>query len=481
MPSTNVPPPVFGPNGFQAPSEAEILAGVQADMQLAFGGDLNPALNTPQGQLASSVTAIVGNVNDVFLFYTQQVDPAYAAGRMQDAIGRIYYIARNSALPTVLQVVCTGAVGVVIPVGATIQDGAGNIYTCTGAGTIPSAGNITLPFACNNVGPVAVPASVTIFNAIPGWDTAAVSSGVVGQATEARAAFEARRSLSTAKNSLGSLPSIIGAVLGVAGVLDAFAMENASASPLVVGTGPAAYTLAANSVYVAATGGLAADVAQAIWTKKAPGCAYNGNTTVTVQDSNSGYSPPLPTYSVTFEIPPSLRVLFAVNMVSSVNVPANAAALIQGAILSAFAGGDGGPRARIASTILATRFVSAISALGAWAAGQIRSILIGSLNTNAAQFTASISGTVMTVTAVASGTLAVGQTVQDVAGLIAPGTTIASLGTGTGGTGTYNLSLTQGTVASETVYGSLANQTQVVVGIAQEPVVAATDIAVTVT
>ena len=63
--------------------------------------------------------------------------------------------------------------------------------------------------------------------------------------------------------------------------------------------------------------------------------------------------------------------------------------------------------------------------------------------------TASITGTTMTVTAVASGTLTVGQTVQG-AGVTA-NTMITALGTGTGGTGTYTVSTSQ-TVVSETMY-----------------------------
>lgn len=61
-------------------------------------------------------------------------------------------------------------------------------------------------------------------------------------------------------------------------------------------------------------------------------------------------------------------------------------------------------------------------------------------------FTGSIAGTVLTVSAVAFGTIAVGQTLFG-AGITA-GTTIAALGTGTGGVGTYQVSQSQ-TVASE--------------------------------
>lgn len=63
-----------------------------------------------------------------------------------------------------------------------------------------------------------------------------------------------------------------------------------------------------------------------------------------------------------------------------------------------------------------------------------------------ANFTGSISGTTLTVTAVTSGTLAVGQLLSGGSGVL-QGTVITGLGTGTGGTGTYIVSVSQ-TVAS---------------------------------
>jgi len=68
-----------------------------------------------------------------------------------------------------------------------------------------------------------------------------------------------------------------------------------------------------------------------------------------------------------------------------------------------------------------------------------------------AQFTGSISGTTLTVTAVASGTIKTG-TILSGQG-ISSGPTISSFGTGTGGTGTYNIS-TSMTVASETMHAN---------------------------
>ena len=70
-------------------------------------------------------------------------------------------------------------------------------------------------------------------------------------------------------------------------------------------------------------------------------------------------------------------------------------------------------------------------------------------NSTTAFFTASISGTVMTVTAVATGTLVVGQTVFGAA--VDADTVITSFGSGSGGVGTYNINNSQ-TAASASMY-----------------------------
>src|SRR6185312_16499588 len=104
--------------------------------------------------------------------------------------------------------------------------------------------------------------------------------------------------------------------------------------------------------------------AKAMWTKKSPGCGYNGNTTVTVTDDNPVYSPPQPTYEVKFERPEAVTVVFSVTLANTLSVPADALAQIQAAIVIAFAGADGGPRARIGSTLFASRFYAPVANLG---------------------------------------------------------------------------------------------------------------------
>jgi hypothetical protein len=470
--SSSVPEPTFGPLGYIIPTEPDILTGVQADLNAAFGGNMNPALETPQGQLASTSTAIIGDRNDQFLAITRGVDPAYADGFMQDGIARIYFIERRPASPTTTFLKCTGLIGAAIPVGALVTAPDGNFYAATTGGSFGPNGLITLPFACTVNGPIVCPASSdwTIYRTIPGWDSAiSENDGVLGSLVETRAAFEARRQASVAKNARNTLTAVQGAVLGVANILDAFTTMNSTGGSVTLD----GVTVPAHSLYVCVAGGDPQEVAQAIFSKIPPGPGMAGNTTQTVLDTQAGYVPPLPSYLISFQTAVPQEFVFLVNIAASTAVPSDALQQIQTVIIAAFAGADGGPRARIGSTVYAGRFYGAVAQLGTWA--QIISIKIGSTVAPAASFTAAISGTIMTVSAVASGTLAVGQ--QIVGTSVVNGTYIVTLGTGSGGTGTYNVGVPQ-TVSSAAMISVAANLDSIDVGEAHVPVLDAGGISV---
>jgi uncharacterized phage protein gp47/JayE len=387
--TTNVPSVQFTDAGLVLPTESAILTGVQADINAAFGGGVNPALETPQGQLASSTTAIIGDKNDLFALYVNQVDPDFASGRMQDAIGQIYFIDRKPATPTSVIATCTGLVNTPIPVGAQAKASDGNLYVCTQAGTIPVGGSIDLAFACAVDGPISCPAGSLnkIYQSIPGWDTISnAADGAVGANVESRADFEFRRKQSVALNAVNSLQSIYANVLNVTDVLDAYVTENTTGSPITVG----GQTLVPHSIYVAVVGGAASDIAMAIWNKKSLGASYNGNTSFTVTDT-SGYDFPFPSYVVTWETPVALPILFAVQIANNPGLPANIIALVQQAIIGAFNGTDGGVRARIGSTIFASRFYGPITALGTNVS--ILSLLLGPTTPTLASYTVPINNT----------------------------------------------------------------------------------------
>ena len=447
--STNVPTPTFTPTGLVIPTEAAILAGVQADYNAAFGGNLNPQLTSPQGQLCSSTAAMIANANTVFATFVAQIDPDTATGNMQDAIGRIYFLNRNPAVPTTVNLQCVGAFGTPIPVGALAQDTSGNIYSCTQAGSIPVGGSITLPFANVVSGAIGCPANTvtTIYQAINGWESVNNSSpGTTGQAVESPAAFEYRRQQSVGLNAQGSIPAIYAACFGVPNVLDFFVTQNntnATISTTINGNPNSTnFPVAPNSVYVAVTGGAAAAVAAAIWANTNIGAAYqptlaatgsqaagvvtisatasgypavgmslsgavHGAPTITsigtystssgtgtlnvstsgtaasgaitgsqsgtagatlvseqVQDT-SGYSNPIPTYTVNYINPVATPIYFAVTLASSALLPANIVTLVQQAIINQFTGAaQGSTRERIGAEVLASRYFGPVQAIG---------------------------------------------------------------------------------------------------------------------
>jgi uncharacterized phage protein gp47/JayE len=379
--TTNVPSLTWANTGLVAPAETDIVAGLWADYQAAFGGNLNTSPATPQGQLVTAQAAILGAVNDLVLEIVNQIDPAFADGRMQDAIARIYYLSRITGQSTTVVCTCTGLAGTVIPAGSLAQATDGNIYQSVAAATIPTGGSVSVTFQAINQGPIVCSAGTLnrIYRVVSGWDSITnPADGIVGREAESRTSFEARRAASVAGNATGILGAVRGAVLGVSGVVDAYVIENSTGSAVTVG----GVSIAARSIYVCAYGGADADVARAIWSKKPPGCGYTGSTSVTVTDSGSGYTPPYPFYAVSFQRPTALPIYLAVSIANGASVPSDAVAQVQNAIIAAFAGADGGPAAKIGGTVYALRFSTALAALGSWV--QLISIAIGTTSSPSA-------------------------------------------------------------------------------------------------
>lgn len=363
MATTNVPSIQFTPTGVVLPAESAILAGVQTDMNTAFGGGMSLSLSSPQGQIAQSDTAIIGDKNNQIAYIVNQVDPNYAEGRFQDAIGQIYFMERIAASGTLVAATCVGLSGTVIPGGSLAQDTSGNQYASLSDATIPSGGSIVVQFQCLTTGPISCPIGAlnTIYRAIPGWDSITnLTAGVLGTDVESRADFEFRRQNSVAANAVNSTQSVLASVLAVPDVLDAYVTDNSTNA--TVNTGATNYPIIANSIYVAVAGGTSANIAKAIWSKKSLGCSYNGSTTYVYTDTSLGI-PPYPSYTVKWVTPTAVPIYFAVSLANNTALPSNIVTLVKNAIIAAFTGADGGIRARIGSTLYASRYYSGISAI----------------------------------------------------------------------------------------------------------------------
>jgi len=371
-----VPELTFTDAGLVIPQETDIVAGVLTDLNAAFGGGLNTTtLSTPQGQIATSEAAIIGDKNAQIAYVVNQFDPQYASGRWQDALARIYFLTRKPATPTVVICQCTGVPNSVIPAGCIVQDAAGNLYTNPTAATIGAGSTVSVTFECTATGAVACPAGTVtkIYQAVSGWDSVTnAAAGVVGTVVESRSDFELRRQNSVAINAKSTPESIYANVFAVDGVQDCYVTDNPSNATVTVGA--TSYSLLPHSLYVAAVGGADADIAAAIWAKKDVGCDYNGNTSVTITDP-SGYSYPQPQYVVKFERPDALAVHFVVTIVNDPLLPTDITQLIQTAVFNRFYGNDGTTRERIGATIFSSRYYQPLA--GTWSGLAILSVQVG--------------------------------------------------------------------------------------------------------
>lgn len=383
--STSVPQIQFTDSGLIVPTEAAVLAGTQADFNAAFGGGLNPALTTPQGQLASSQAAIVADKDSQIAYLVNQFDPQYAEGRFQDALARIYFLTRKPATSTAVTCTLGGLPGTVIPAGTFAYDTSGNQYVLLGSATIGAGSTVSSSWQNVKSGPIPCPPSTLtrVGQAVSGWDTITnPSAGSLGTDVESRADFEFRRQNSVAINGEGTCPAIYGNVFEVANVLDCFIYDNYTGSvqsgdPLPGGTRNSThYPLAAHSVFICVLGGNDADIAQAIWSKKDVGADYSahpsgaspvpGNGTVsdnTVLDT-SGYNFPQPSYQVSFLRPGALPIYFNVQIANTPNLPSNITTLIQNAVIAQFTGANGNARARIGSAVLASQYYFPVASIG---------------------------------------------------------------------------------------------------------------------
>ena len=374
---SNVPPVTITETGVNVPETPKVLAGVLKDYNVAFGGGLNiENVATPQGYLAQETTANITEMNAALAWLFNNVDPAYASGRMQDAIARIYFLSRKAATKTTVQALCTGSPGITLPAGSRAQDDDGNTYTSVSDATFDQTGQATVTFACDTTGSIVCPTEglTKILIAVSGWDAVTnLDAGIPGIPVENRSDFERRRYQSVSANATGTAPAILGAVFDLQDVTDCYVIENFTNETKTVGE--TNYQLAPHSVYVGVVGGDEDKIAETIWRKKDLGCNMHGNTVITMYD-RSGLATPYPEYQIRFNRPTAVPIKFAIIVKNNSMLPSDIKTRIQAAVTGAFNGEvDGIDRERMASTIFASTYYGVIAKLSVYA--NIVSVLIG--------------------------------------------------------------------------------------------------------
>lgn len=320
---------------------------------------INMSNYTPQGQVAVSMAAIVNQKNIDILTLINNFDIAKAQGIYLDFIFKIFGLERKPAQPTIVQCVCTGIAGTVIngkdeSVPSLASDNSGNVYVASTTTTIPAGGTVTMQFE-NQVGgaiPCQANTLVNITTTQAGWDTINnPSDGVTGSNEESDDDFLARYQDLVQQNAGGTIGALQTAVRALDGVLDAFgAQNNLPNTASIYG-----YTLQPNSYVISVLGGADADIGLAILLKMSM-ATQNGETTVTVNDPVNNVP-----YEVKFVRPTELSYFFNIQVANSSNLPADIIDKIKDAVYNDFYNN----RVRIASTVYASRFITAINnALG---------------------------------------------------------------------------------------------------------------------
>jgi uncharacterized phage protein gp47/JayE len=345
--------------GITVDSTAKIRQDIATNWQNVFS-DENATLNTdpesPTGQIIDSEAVLVTAKDSELLSLFNQFNPKTAEGIFQEALAAIYFLTRKTAQPTVVECVCTGLQGTVIPAGSIIQNDNGFQLKSLNDVTIPASGTVNIEFATVDNGAIPIGAGTCnkIITVITGWDTVSNSTaGVVGQVEESRAELENRRRLSVAQNSHGSRLSLQGALYSVDGVVDCLVLENRTDNTVT----KQGVSLISHSVAMCVYGGTDDDIAEAIYNKLDAGCGTNGETTVTYVSDDGVPN----TYQIVRPTPTNIYIRVEINETATTS--ATVEYDIKNAIINDFNGEDvnsGNVRRGMGQTIYASSFAVAV-------------------------------------------------------------------------------------------------------------------------
>lgn len=347
--------------GIVAPTTQEVYDGLWGLMKSIFGEELTVKDSTPQGQLVTTLTAIITDKNNQIIQLANQFDPRYANGVYQDALAYIYFLSRKQATKSTVTLTFNGLAGTAIPKGYRVIDTSKNVWETTNANAIGSNGFATVNAECMTAGAFYASSNTItkLGSVIVGLDNVTnETAAIAGKATETRQDFELRRSQSVAINSKNTNQGTYGAVAGLNDVIDCYVIDNPTDATIYYGI--TKYPMIRNSIAVSVVGGDDEQIAKQILTKAGSGCSFVGNTTVIYKDTDSWNIDP-PEYEIKFIrpsfIPIEINLVFEnVNLLTLQEKNA-----INDIVLETVFKGEN--KARIAGLLLASNLVCPVSSV----------------------------------------------------------------------------------------------------------------------
>lgn len=280
----------LGPTGLTIDTLPTLIASITQQMQAIYGSDINVDSNSPDGQLLNifmqtveDTLQLIESVYNSFGFmtaYGTQLDQRLAIIGMTRKAGTR---TTTPVLVTVNQALTLNGTDQTANPFYTLVDQTGNQWRLVDSHVFSGAGSATLTFEAVVIGPIGVTANtitqqVTTVLGVTAVNNPTTSGSVIGVAEENDTQFKTRAAQSFALAATGPADSVEAALDNIADVTDALVIENDTGG--VVGGVPA------HSIWCIVAGGTDAEIGQAIYAKKAPGCGMKGSESYTVTRPN---------------------------------------------------------------------------------------------------------------------------------------------------------------------------------------------------
>lgn len=304
--------PYIDDTGLHVPEYADIKTTLESAWQGIYGSDIYLEPDSQDGQLIAVFALALLDTYQAMEQVYQGFSPSTASGETLSRVVKINGIRRQAGTYSTADVTITGTAGTTITNGV-VADVAGQKWNLPATVVIPTSGQIVVTATAQEEGEITAQAGqiTKIQTPTRGWQTVTnAAAATMGASTETDAALRLRQAYSVALPSSTILEGTLGAVLSVDGVSKATIYENDTNSTDANG-------IPAHSISVVAQGGAAADIAQAIWLKKTPGCGTYGTTSEVITDSNGitttirFYRPTVTAVAVTVNITPAAGYLAA--------------------------------------------------------------------------------------------------------------------------------------------------------------------------
>ena len=328
------------PNGYKLKTQNDWFADELAFYR-AIDADWILDPSSPDGLKAAHDAEIFSVLDEALYRAWASKDPAKAAGIDLDAVSSITGTFRKAGTPSNVDLTFTGVPGSVILADNIVESAdTGQRWLTDQTFTVGPGGTVVVPARSEQAGNIqAEPGTITrIITTIAGVSAVTnANPATPGTAPERDSSLRIRRRLAVGRPGNNQIDSLYGELANTTGVRRVKIYENP--------TGSASYdadlnphSLPPHSITILVDGGIAEDLAMAIYLKKSPGVLLNGDGTP-VQEWVT--SPTITTHQqlITFGRPLYVDVAVVVDIKGDGTLPDDLGSQIKDAIIS-FAAGD---------------------------------------------------------------------------------------------------------------------------------------------